>query len=67
MSKKAIGLIYGERKYQNFTPDEKMIVDSYQEFFSEGGLVFRNTGLGLEQEEFDELIQRDIKKNGNII
>ena len=62
VSDKAIGLIYGERKYENFTRGEKAIVNSYQDFFHEGGLVFPNTELALEQEEFDELVRKDCKE-----
>jgi hypothetical protein len=56
-------LIYGEKKYQDFTPHEKAIVDSYQDYFLEesGGMVFPNTKCELEQEELKEMILKDTK------
>lgn len=58
--KKAEKLIFGARKYAEFTPKEKAAVDFYQEKILEvdGGFVLPNTRAELEEEQFRKVYQR---------
>ncbi len=65
LAKKARKLIFNERKYRDFTSEEKKIVDSYQEKLLkvDGGVILPNTGADLEQREIEQLIAARKKKN----
>lgn len=65
LERKAIKLIFSERKYPDFTSEEKRIVDSYQEKILQidGGVILPNTSVDLEQREIEQLIAaREHKK-----
>jgi hypothetical protein len=53
LKERAQKLIFGSRKYPEFTEEEKKIVDFYQQKILEvdGGVVLPNTGLDLEQHQ----------------
>lgn len=55
LAKKAVDLIFSERKYPDFTSEEKKIVDSYQEKILEidGGVILPNTKADLEQKKIE--------------
>jgi len=55
----ALKLIGGVKTYDQFTPEEKQIVDRFQEMASsvDGGVVFTNTKADLEQKEFQKKIK----------
>ena len=58
---KARKLIFGERKYQDFTEEEKQIVDSYQEYlFKEDVKVLPNTKADLEQQECYQMLSQKL-------
>ncbi|MBP7075206.1 MAG: hypothetical protein KBA81_07480 [Rhabdochlamydiaceae bacterium] len=66
LAKKAVDLIFSERKYPDFTSEEKKIVDSYQEKLLEvdGGTILPNTGADIEQQEIQQilLMRKNLKK-----
>lgn len=51
VKKRALDLIFGSKKYMEFTPEEKRVVDFYQQKMLEvdGGAVLPNTKMDLEQ------------------
>lgn len=54
---KALKLIFGEKKYCNFTCKEKRIVDSYQQrILEEAPLILPNTAADLEKREIEQLL-----------
>ena len=60
--KKIMGLIFGQRKYQEFSPKEKALVDKYQErIYQEscGCVVLPNTLMDLEEKEVCELLLKN--------
>jgi hypothetical protein len=58
----ALTLIFGEKKYQDFTPLERKLVDGYQQKRSREGGIMPNTAAALEQEEVEQLlVKRQMK------
>lgn len=56
-------LIFGPRKYTEFSPQEKVLVDSYQyDFESTGGIVLPNTARDLEEQELRKFVQEQKRK-----
>jgi hypothetical protein len=54
-----MNLVFGQRKYQDFSEQEKFLVDTYQEsVFQEscGCVVLPNTYMNLEQREYELLL-----------
>lgn len=59
LADKARSLIYGERKYVNFSPEEKKIVDYYQQMkLEEDAVVLPNTQAALEQDEIEQMLRK---------
>lgn len=57
LTDKALSLIFGERKYTEFTSEEKKIVDFYQQKkLEEDGVILPNTGAALEQAEGEQIL-----------
>lgn len=60
--KQALNLIFGKRKYLNFTTKEKRIVDLYQEKTYQdscGCVVLPNTQMDLEQRKVELLLAKN--------
>ena len=59
LADKARSLIYGERKYVNFSPEEKEIVDYYQQKkLEEDAVILPNTQAALEQDEIEQMLRK---------
>ena len=65
LAKKARKLIFSEKKYVNFSCEEKRIVDSYQEKLLkvDGGAILPNTGADLVQMKIEQLIAEQRHNN----
>ena len=64
---KAKKLIDGKRTYQEFTPEEKKLVDWYQDLILKeyGGVVFPNTRVDWEQQKAAKLFEKKDKESSN--
>ncbi len=66
LHEKAMDLIWGDRKYQAFTAEEKQMVDQYQEkILEEGRIVLPNTALEQEQIELAQYIEERIMRTSD--
>ncbi|MBI3211377.1 MAG: hypothetical protein HYZ47_01665 [Simkania negevensis] len=63
-TEKAVKLIFSERRYADFTEEERRIVNLYQDKMLEvdGGVILPNTRADLEQREIEQLL-RDARYN----
>jgi hypothetical protein len=60
---KARSLIFGERRYTEFTPQEQRIVDFYQQKkLEEDMVILPNTRAALEQAEVEQMLLKRYKK-----
>lgn len=65
LADKARSLIFGEKKYTQFTPEEKKIVDFYQQRkFEEDAVILPNTHAALEQAEIEQMLLKRYKEHG---
>ena len=60
LEKKAMDLIFGNKSYQNFKPEEKKLVDWYQDMMvkEDGGIILPNTKVDWEQRQVEQLYTR---------
>jgi hypothetical protein len=66
LDEKALSLIFGEKRYEEFSNEERRIVDLYQQkLLKEDWVILPNTGAAIEQEEVEQmLLEREKKKLG---
>lgn len=56
--KRALSLIFGDRKYTELTQKEQALVDTYQEIIQrEEGMTLPNTGASLEQGRISKFLE----------
>jgi len=64
LADKARSLIFSERKYADLTPEEKKIVDFYQQKkLEEDAVILPNTGAALEQAEIEQMLLKRHKEH----
>ncbi|CCB89734.1 unknown protein [Simkania negevensis Z] len=62
LADKARSLIFGEKKYTQFTLEEKKIVDFYQQRkLEEDAVILPNTHAALEQAEIEQMLLKRYK------
>ncbi|MBA3239133.1 MAG: hypothetical protein H0T62_12400 [Parachlamydiaceae bacterium] len=60
---KAMSLIFGERQYINFTPDEQRLTDLFQErMMDEDAITLPNTRAAVEEEVIEEIRRQQYKE-----
>ena len=57
LEKRALDLIFGKKSYQNFTSDEKKLVNWYQDMIlkEDGGVILPNTEVDWKQRQLEQL------------
>ena len=66
LADRARSLIFGEKKYAQFTPKEQRIVDCYQQKkLEEDAVILPNTRAALEQTEIEQMLLKRYKEEHN--